>query len=370
MTADRNLRYGIIGAGMMGQEHARNLAILPGSTVVAIADPYEESREAAAALVAGTPRLYESAAQLLEADICDALVIATPNDTHRDVLEAVFSAGRRLPILVEKPICTEPADLKRLLDGASSYEAPIWVGMEYRYMPPLSLLIKEVREGRIGQTIMIAIREHRHAFLPKVGDWNRFSKRTGGTLVEKCCHFFDLMRFITQAEPVRIYASGAADCNHLDERYNGRQPDILDNAFVIVEFDNGMRANLDLCMFADGSWWQEAFAVTGDKAKIECLVPAARGYDQEVASEVIFSPRAERKAPQRRLVDVPPEALAAGSHHGSTFFEHLGFRRAILGEGPVEVTVEDGLKAVAMGMAAEMSVRERRPVELDGLDLH
>jgi predicted dehydrogenase len=355
---------------MMGREHIRNLAVIPGSTVVAIADPFDASLEAAAALAGGRPRLFPDMAGLLATDECDALVIATPNDTHTKLLEAVVAAGRPIPILVEKPICTDAADLPRLSELARAYGAPIWVGMEYRYMPPLGLMIREVHEGRVGNARMIAIREHRHAFLPKVGNWNRFSDRTGGTLVEKCCHFFDLMRLIARSEPVRVYASGAADCNHLDERYDGRRPDILDNAFVIVDFVNGVRAHLDLCMFADGSWWQEAFAVTGDRAKIECLVPASRGYDAEVPAEVIFSPRGERKAPERRLVEVPAEAMAAGSHHGSTFYEHLGFRRAILGEGPIEVSVEDGLKAVAMGMAAELSAREKRAVEIDGLNLH
>ena len=57
--------------------------------------------------------------------------------------------------------------------------------------------------------------------LRKVDDWNRFSSRTGGTLVEKCCHFFDLMRLILKSEPTRILASGGQDVNHLDEQYHG-----------------------------------------------------------------------------------------------------------------------------------------------------
>lgn len=366
MSAER-IRYGLIGAGMMGREHIRNLSVIAGSEIVAIADPYAESRRSAAELLARRPALFEDAESLVESGDCDALIIASPNDTHAGLLEKLFRAPHAVPILVEKPICTDPADLERLREAAAAYRAPIWVGMEYRYMPPLAATIKEVHEGRLGDYRMIAIREHRHPFMPKVGDWNRFSKRTGGTLVEKCCHFFDLMRLIARSEPVRIYASGAADFNHRNERYDGRQPDILDNAFVVVDFENGMRAHLDLCMFADGSWWQEAFAITGEKGKIECLVPAARGYDKEVPSEVIFSPRSEHKKPERRLVEVDASVLAAGAHHGSTYYEHLGFRRAILGEGPVEVTLEDGLKAVAMGMAAELSVREKRVVEVDGL---
>ena len=370
MDSSQVIRYGVIGAGMMGREHLRNLAVIPGSDVVAIADPHEPSRQEAASLLRGKPLLFETAGDLIAADVCDAIIVATPNDNHVDVLRALFSAPRHLPTLVEKPLCTDVDDLLRLRDEAQGFNAPIWVGMEYRYMPPLALLIEEVHAGKVGTPRMLAIREHRHPFLPKVGDWNRFSRRTGGTLVEKCCHFFDLMRLIARSEPIRIYASGAADFNHLDERYEGQQPDIIDNAFVVVDFADGTRSHLDLCMFADGSWWQEAFAVTGDKGKLECLVPAARGYDDEVPAEVIFSPRAERKAPERRLVDVPEEALRAGAHHGSTYYEHMGFRRAILGQGQVEVTVEDGLRAVAMGLAAEKSIRERRAIEIDGLDLH
>ena len=100
---------------------------------------------------------------------------------------------------------------------------------------------------------MLHIRERRWPFLPKVGDWNRFARNTGGTMVEKCCHFFDLMRLITGDELVRVYGSGAQDVNHLEERYGGAARDIIDNAFVTVYFAGGDRALLDLCMFAEAS---------------------------------------------------------------------------------------------------------------------
>ena len=67
-------------------------------------------------------------------------------------------------------------------------------------MPPVARLLAEVKKGSVGRVHMVAIREHRFPFLPKVGDWNRFSRNTGGTMVEKCCHFFDLMRLITRSD--------------------------------------------------------------------------------------------------------------------------------------------------------------------------
>lgn len=98
----------------------------------------------------------------------------------------------------------------------------VQVGLEYRYMPPVAKLIDIVKEGALGQVKMVSIREHRFPFLVKVDNWNRFNCNTGGTLVEKCCHFFDLMRLFIGANPVRVMASGAMDLNHKEEVYDGR----------------------------------------------------------------------------------------------------------------------------------------------------
>jgi predicted dehydrogenase len=201
---------------------------------------------------------------------------------------------------------------------------------------------------------MFAVREHRFPFLPKVGNWNRFARNTGGTLVEKCCHFFDLMRLAVGSEAVRVYASGAMDVNHKDERYEGETPDILDNAYVIVDFANGARALLDLCMFAEGSRNQEEIAATGDLGKLECFVPE---------SSVVIGRRAPREI-ERFAVPVDEKLLAAGFHHGSTFYEHERFFAAVVRGTPVEVTAEDGLRAVEIGAAAERSVKEGRPIGL------
>ena len=70
-----------------------------------------------------------------------------------------------------------------------------------------------------------------------------------------------------------MFASGAQDVNHLDEVYDGRVPDILDNAFVIVDFDDGGRGMLDLCMFAEATKNQEGLSVVGEKGKVEALIP-------------------------------------------------------------------------------------------------
>ena len=175
--------------------------------------------------------------------------------THIDVLADVLTT--ELPVLVEKPMCTTVEDCQTVVELAERRDAIVWVGLEYRYMPPVARLLDELATGVAGPLHMVAIREHRFPFLRKVGDWNRFSTNTGGTLVEKCCHFFDLMGMIAGGTPERVMASGGQSVNHLDERYDGRPSDILDNAYVIVDYDNGVRGLLDLCMFAEATHNQE-----------------------------------------------------------------------------------------------------------------
>ena len=236
-------------------------------------------------------------------------------------------------------------------------------------MPPVAFMIDEIRAGRIGTPRMIAIREHRHPFLQKVGDWNRFSRRTGGTLVEKCCHFFDLMRLIAGAEPVRVYASGGADVNHRDERYAGEMPDIVDNAFVIVDFDNGMRASLDLCMFAEGAWWQEDFAVTGDAARIECMVPGLPRLRAACRRPGRLSPRGQRRPrkPGRSASTRPRSRPAATTARPITSTwpsaapsstAHRSRSRSRTASAPSTI-----------GMAAERSIREGRAIDIQSPDL-
>jgi len=358
------IRYGIIGSGMMGREHMRNIGLLEGAEITAVSDPHPESRELAAGPHGGRCRAFADHRDLLASGLCDALVIASPNDTHAAILRDVLATD--LPILVEKPLCATVDDCRAVVKLAEGRAAPVWVAMEYRYMPPVERLRTELAAGTAGRLRMIAIREHRFPFLAKVDDWNRFAARTGGTLVEKCCHFFDLMRLLAQSEAVRVYASGAMDVNFLDERYDGRTPDILDNAFVVVDFANGVRAMLDLCMFAEGSWWQEQVAVTGDAARIEAFVPGPARFSpdgRERMSEVVISPRATKR-PVREEIHVDETILAAGDHHGSTFFQHRKFLDLVRRGGTPEVTLDDGLKSVLIGAAAEESARTGRAVEL------
>jgi myo-inositol 2-dehydrogenase / D-chiro-inositol 1-dehydrogenase len=371
----KTIRYGIIGTGLMGCEHIRNLAAIPGTAVTAIADPHLPSREAAQACL---PKNVEAPAEfhdfhdLLRSNLVDAVVVCTPNFTHIDVLNAIFTVAPTLHVLVEKPLCTTIADAKQVVERSATHKGIVWMGLEYRFMPPVARFLRELTIENIGSIKMISIREHRYPFLIKVGDWNRFSVNTGGTLVEKCCHFFDLMNLAVGARPVKVYASGGQDVNHLSERYPGNVagevPDILDNAFVVVDYANGARGLLDLCMFAEASTNEQELVAVGDRGKVESKV---------TQGTVIVGRRGQGRIdgrpgePTMIKCDASKDDRVAhvGYHHGSSYLEHLGFLDAIRNATRPAVTVEEGLWSVAVGIAAHISIAEDRPVFLSELGL-
>ncbi|RWB15873.1 MAG: Gfo/Idh/MocA family oxidoreductase [Mesorhizobium sp.] len=359
-----SIGYGIVGCGMMGQEHIRNIALLADAHVAAILEPDPGMMAASLALAPGA-RPVASIADLLAANGVDCVLIASPNHRHLGQLEEI-AARRPLPVLVEKPLFTEAADTERI--AALKARLPLmWVAMEYRYMPPVAAFVEQAGDAT-GGIRMLSIREHRFPFLAKVGDWNRFNRNTGGTFVEKCCHFFDLMRLILKSDPVRIMASAGQAVNHLDERYGGEMPDILDHGYVLVDFASGARAMLELCMFAEGSRYQEELCAVGGNGKIECGVPGpGRFWPPHLGAapvpEVIVSPR-NPSGPRLLEISVDPRLLEAGDHNGSTYFEHVRFVAAVRGQGSVEVTPQDGWWAVVMGLAAQRSAREGRAVDL------
>lgn len=368
----QTLRYGIIGCGSMGREHIENLQAMGGVEVVALADPHAPSREAALACCRGAkPQVFEHHGELLHSGFCDAVVIATPNFTHVEMLrDALALPG--LHVLVEKPLVTRIEDGVELMRRAEGRSGIVWVAQEYRYMPPVAEMIRIAHEGGVGRMHQVAIREHREPFYPKVDDWNRFSANTGGTLVEKCCHYFNLMDLILGEQPLRVFASGGQRVNHLDERYAGpdgpRTPDILDSAFVIVEYPSGARASLDLCMFAEGSTDNEHLVVVGDEGKLEALLPSltlrhSRREDWGRRNAWGQPSGTGKGVNVRRVWDT--RIKYAGAHFGASYIEHQHFAAAIRGGRPADIPLEEGLRAVATGLAAHKSIDEGRVVALN-----
>ena len=125
------VRYGVIGTGMMGVEHINNLLHLPGARITAISDPHPESRDWAQLAVGLDAPLarFESHRQLLESGLCDAVVIASPNHTHHDVLLDVLhrltDGGQQSRADKLQPLFAQIRHMQRIADPVAPVRARV-----------------------------------------------------------------------------------------------------------------------------------------------------------------------------------------------------------------------------------------------------
>ena len=362
LSSQRKPRLLIVGAGMMGREHLRVSQLLGWADVKGIVDPDGGSLEWACSdwrLLTDAPlTIYRDLSEACLDDAVDAIVIATPNHTHRDVLHAVAESGK--PLLLEKPMATTLADAMDIVNLAREYPAFIQLGMQYRFKAQYVEALQAVAKSTLGQVKTVAMSEYRPPFLDKVDQWNKFNRYSGGTLVEKCCHYFDLINVVAQSRPRRVYASGGRAVNFLDFEWRGELSDIDDHAMTIIDYDNGVRASFTLNMFCQELY--EELVVVGEAGRL-------------VASEhASFQPDTASKA--ELLVEVPdhpayrgvpvgyPDWIEASGHYGATFFEHIAFNLQLAGQAVDAATPEQALWSLIVASAAQHSIQIGREVDV------
>lgn len=357
--------FGVIGAGVIGQEHIRCTHFEGRARIAGVYDPNKGSIEAAkrehAEYTEAPLRIYTSLEEAFGDSEADAFIIATPNHTHLDVLRLGIQSGK--PILLEKPMAHTLEDAYEILRIAENYDAPLQVGLQYRCKSMYREALYETLERRsLGDVKLIYICEHRIPFLDKVGQWNKFSNRSGGTLIEKCCHYFDLFNLIARDRPARVFASGGQAVNFTNFRYRGESSDILDNAAVIVEYPNGVRGNFNLCMFAPQFY--EELSICGDSGRLRCFEKQdfPGGEETEVYLEIL---RGELE-PARKMTTRYPRSVERLGHHGSTLIEHARFVDTVeRGDLGPSASAREGFWSVVVGAAAEESAGSGEPVVID-----
>jgi len=289
----------------------------------------------------------------------DALMICTPNYTHFDILQTAMQSGK--PIFLEKPMATTIEDAARIVQRAADYANIIQIGLQYRYKAQYVEAFAEVMSRRsLGEIKTISVSEYRPPFLDKVGQWNKFNRFSGGTLVEKCCHYFDLINLLAASLPTSVYASGGQAVNFLDFEKDGEKSDIDDHAFVIIEYANGIRANFTLNMFSPEFY--EEMVVVGEQARLI----ASERFDFLQQAPAQASLRLEQSEPgmSRKSTVAYPRVIEQSGHHGATYFEHIAFMDQLDGTAVDAATVSDGFWSMVVAAAAQQSLQEKRVVTI------
>lgn len=357
-----DLCYGYIGCGMMGLEHMRNSLLVGRARIGGIFDSSEQSVQHALKSLGSKhggspPRVYQSLQEACEDPETDALIIATPNYTHLDIMRVAARGDKA--IFLEKPVATTVSDAFEVCRLAAGHTRPVRLGLQYRYKAIYAEAISEVFDrGAVGQVHSINMLEHRFPFLDKVGQWNKFNEFTGGALIEKCCHYFDLINLFADGLPERVYAVGSQAVNFTDFSYDNRRADGLDQAQVTISYDNGAIGTFSLCMFVPGA--REELIVCGDAGRLLASEQALLGDGNENHLEIWSG---ENGASRRTTPTYPPYIARAG-HHGSTFFEHVAFAEELSGGASAGPSLADGFWSVVVGAAAQQSIEQRAAVPI------
>lgn len=351
----------VIGTGTIGQEHMRVAAALGRATVHGIFDASTHSLDTAEKNFAS----YSSDSVLRYADLesacndpaADALFICTPNYTHFDVLRVAMQSAK--PIFLEKPMATTIEDAKQIVQLARDYSSFIQIGLQYRYKAQYVEAFHEALTRKsLGAIKTISMSEYRPPFLDKVGQWNKFNAYSGGTLVEKCCHYFDLINLLAESNPERVYASGGQAVNFLDFEKDGKRSDIDDHGFVTIDYENGVRATFTLNMFCHDFF--EELLVCGDKGRLQASERVDLQREKEVDSSIAIT-LGEQGASRTSKLGYP-SAIEQTGHHGATYYEHAAFLDRLDGMSNDSATPEQGLWAMIVASAAQQSIASKQAV--------
>jgi myo-inositol 2-dehydrogenase/D-chiro-inositol 1-dehydrogenase len=193
------VKVGVIGAGRIGAIHADNLRRHVDVTDIIVTDAFPAQAEAVAASCDGesTP----SVAELLEQ--VDAVVICTPADMHVDLIEQAVRCG--VPALCEKPLAMSLTEADRALAVVTDSGVPVQIGFNRRFDAGYRAARDVVADGRLG-TLTLVIGQHHDHEVPS----EEYIARSGGEFIDQLIHDFDILRFVTGREVVRVHAAGAS----------------------------------------------------------------------------------------------------------------------------------------------------------------
>ena len=193
------VRFGVLGAGRIGQVHARAIASVPGAALVAVADAVEAAAQALHDRYGCDVR---SIAAIEQADDIDAVVICTPTDTHADLIERFVKADKA--VFCEKPVDLDVARARQVIKTVQTENGTLMVGFQRRFDPDFRALKAAIDEGRIGDVEMVTLTSRDPGAPPAA-----YIKSSGGIFRDMTIHDFDVARWLLGEEVETVMAQAS-----------------------------------------------------------------------------------------------------------------------------------------------------------------
>jgi len=254
-----NIRVGIIGGGRIGKLHATNMTTrVSGVDVVAIADPFANSALENWAVGWGIPKVLKEYKAILTDPDVDAVLICSPSNTHAAISQEAALAKKH--VFCEKPLDQNPEVVRETLEVINKAKVVFQIGFNRRFDHNFRALRTAIADGSIGDIHLLCITS-RDPEPPPL----EYIRGSGGLFMDMAIHDFDMARFLTGSEVVKVHAAGAVLVNP----EIGREGDI-DTAITTLWFENGALGVIDNSRRATYGYDQRA-EVFGSKGCVSSL---------------------------------------------------------------------------------------------------
>ena len=336
---DIMVNIGIIGAGRIGQVHARSIISgVQGARVAKVADPYikPEVRQWMEGVGAHVVSDYHD---ILNDPKIDAVLICSSTDTHAPISIEAVKAGKH--VFCEKPVDLSPAKIREVEKtlAESPKKLCFQVGFNRRFDHNFEALRKATMEGKVGdvQFVRVSSRDPN----PPAPQYVAVS---GGIFLDMMIHDIDMVRYLSGAEIEEVYARGAC----LIDPEIGKAGDV-DSATVSIKLSNGALALIDNSRRAAYGYDQRA-EVFGS------LGAVAITNDSE--STAVLSTEAGVTA-EKPLYFFLERYMASYQKEMRLFVD------AVTNGTEVPVGLKDGMMSIRIGLACKKSLAENRPVRIE-----
>jgi myo-inositol 2-dehydrogenase/D-chiro-inositol 1-dehydrogenase len=342
------VRFGLIGYGTWGSQHARAVATTTGAELAAVAARSEASCARARADYP-TVRIYSDYTELLAKEELDVVDVVLPSHLHYEAARAALASGRHL--LLEKPMALELPHCDELIALAYTRKKILAVGHELRLSSLWGKAKEMIDQGAIGAPLYCLIELWRRPYRQGADGWRYDIHRVGNWILEEPIHFFDLARwYLTAAGPPRTVFA----------RANSRQPahpELHDNFSAIVNFPGGAYAVISQTLAAYEH--HQVVKLTGTHGALWASWTGEMDRTHHPAFTL-------KHHDGQSVRDVPIASVAGEVYELEN--EMSMMVRAVREGTPPAATGEDGRWSVALCLAAQRSVDSGEMVSVSEAD--
>ena len=330
------LRVAVIGVGSMGKNHARVYQELPETDLVAVADTNLALAQNIAALY--NTKAYQDYRTMLDQMRPDAVSIAVPTAEHEKVALAALDAGAH--ILVEKPIAATVEEGQRIIQHANLRDRKLMVGHIVRFNPAIQALKEKISAGELGRIFQIVCR--------RVGPFPA-RIRDVGVVVDLAPHDLDIMRFLTETDPLRVYAE-------TEQRIHTDHEDML---LGLLRFPGDITGALEINWLSPTKVREVLVLGEAGTLHVDDLTQDLYFFENAKANgglwPVLQNLKGSNEGKMTRFPLRRYEPLRA---------ELGAFAKAVIEDLPVPVSGKDGLAALRLACALVESGRSHRVIEV------